>query len=440
MEEKLPQNWVKTSLGEIAEWSSGGTPKRSVKAYYGGDIPWVKTGDLNDTIVTEVSEYLTEEGIKNSSAKVFPKDSIGIAMYGATIGKTGVFGMDAATNQACAVTIPYFGMNKFLHYFLKSQKQNFIDKGKGGAQPNISQLVIKTHRISLPPLKEQQRIVAKLDTLFTNLDSIKTRLANIPIILKNFRQAVLNQALTGKLTEDWRKEVKCFEYEHKPLKDISKKIQYGYTGKTNIEAIGSQYLRITDIQNRNVDWDKVPYVEIDEKSKKKYLLNKNDIVFARTGATVGKSFLIEEDIENVVFASYLIRVLVSPDLLNPKFLWYYFDSPSYWESISKNSSGIAQPNVNGSVLGSLLIPLPNIEEQTEIVKQVDALFKKADQIQQRYEQLLAQIETLPQAILAKAFKGELVSQLPTDGDAKMLLEEIKKLKEVVIPKRRKSKK
>ena len=124
-------------------------------------------------------------------------------MYGATIGRTGLFGMDAATNQACAVASTYLEMNHFIHYLLKSEKKAFIDKGKGGAQPNISQTVIKAHEIKLPPLAEQQRIVAKLDALFGHLEQVKTRLANIPQLLKNFRQAILTQAVTGKLTEEW---------------------------------------------------------------------------------------------------------------------------------------------------------------------------------------------------------------------------------------------
>ena len=200
MEKQLPKNWIKTTLGDISEWSSGGTPKRGNLEYYGGNIPWIKTGDLNNNIVFEVKEYLTEKGLKNSSAKIFPKGSVGLAMYGATIGKTGIFGIDAATNQACAVATPYFEMNKFLHYFLKSQKQNFIDKGKGGAQPNISQTVIKAHVINLPPLPEQKRIVEKLDKLFNQLEIIKANLDNIPLLLNDFRQQVLTKAVVGDLT------------------------------------------------------------------------------------------------------------------------------------------------------------------------------------------------------------------------------------------------
>ncbi len=127
-------------------------------------------------------------------------------MYGATIGKTSILGIDATTNQACAVGTPLEGITStlFLYYFLLNEKNAFIKKGKGGAQPNISQTVIKEHIIYLPPLAEQKIITEKLDTLLAQVDSTKARLEQIPQILKRFRQAVLERAVNGKLTECWR--------------------------------------------------------------------------------------------------------------------------------------------------------------------------------------------------------------------------------------------
>lgn len=191
---ELPENWIETTLGEIALWGSGGTPNRNKSEYYGGNIPWFKTGELNEGIVTEAEEYLTEEGLKNSSAKIFPKGSIMIAMYGATIGKCAILGVDGSTNQACAVAQPKKEIEPlYLFHYLRSQKQNFIDKGKGGAQPNISQSVIKEHPFPLPPLPEQKRIVAKLDNLFAHLDSISNRFE----IIKKITEQFVTLCLTG---------------------------------------------------------------------------------------------------------------------------------------------------------------------------------------------------------------------------------------------------
>lgn len=155
----FPAEWVETTLDNIADWGSGGTPSRKNEDYYGGDIPWVKTGDLGEKIIKKPSEYITELGLKNSSAKLFPKGAVAIAMYGATIGKASILGIDATTNQACAVGNPKPNVttSEFLYYFLLNEKDVFVAKGKGGAQPNISQGLIKEHVVYLPPVAEQKR-------------------------------------------------------------------------------------------------------------------------------------------------------------------------------------------------------------------------------------------------------------------------------------------
>ena len=204
--DNLPVEWFETTLDQIAEWGSGGTPSRKNSDYYGGDVPWIKTGDLGEKYVTQATEFITDEAVKNSSAKFFKKGSVIMAMYGATIGKTSILGIDATTNQACAVGTPIATSTEFLYYFLKNEKDAFIAKGKGGAQPNISQQIIKAHTIHLPPLAEQQEIVRQLEVMLAQVEQIKGRLDAIPAILKKFRQSVLADAVSGKLTEEWRLE------------------------------------------------------------------------------------------------------------------------------------------------------------------------------------------------------------------------------------------
>ena len=165
---EVPENWVWTRLEHIAKWGSGGTPSRKQPQYYKGSIPWIKTGELNDGRIYDAEEKITLEALNNSSAKIFPIHSVMIAMYGATIGKTATLEIPAASNQACACAIPKTGVDYlFLFYFLRSQKDYFIAKAQGGAQPNISQTIIKRHYFPLPPLPEQQRIVARIESLFS---------------------------------------------------------------------------------------------------------------------------------------------------------------------------------------------------------------------------------------------------------------------------------
>ena len=175
--EKLPQGWCQTNLGTNGIWQSGGTPSRSNKSYYGGNIPWLKTGDLNDGLITDIPESITEEAVLNSSAKINPTGSVLIAMYGATIGKLGILTFPATTNQACCACIEFNAIAQlYLFYFLLFQRSAFIAKGGGGAQPNISKEIIVNTFIPLPPIKEQQRIVQKIKELFSVLDNIQNSL------------------------------------------------------------------------------------------------------------------------------------------------------------------------------------------------------------------------------------------------------------------------
>ncbi|HAS6684097.1 TPA: restriction endonuclease subunit S [Vibrio parahaemolyticus] len=208
MNDKIPSGWCGVTLDDIAVWGSGGTPSRKNPEYFTGNIPWFKTGELGNKYIYDSEEKITESAIENSSAKVFPKESVGIAMYGATIGKLSIWGTDASTNQACAVAQCYTSgvNNQFLYYYLMSEKRSLIKEGKGGAQPNISQNILKAWPFYLPPLNEQSRIVSKIEELFSELDSGIKSLTKAKQQLSVYRQALLKQAFEGKLTEQWRSD------------------------------------------------------------------------------------------------------------------------------------------------------------------------------------------------------------------------------------------
>ena len=173
---KLPKGWAMSTLGKIGIWQSGATPSRLRKDFYGGDIPWLKTGDLNDGKITEISEFITQKALEETSVKLNPIGSVLIAMYGATIGKIGILTFPATTNQACCACVDYKIEQMYLFYFLLANKAMFVAMGGGGAQPNISKEKIVSTLIHLPPLAEQQRIVAKIEQLFTILKTIEENL------------------------------------------------------------------------------------------------------------------------------------------------------------------------------------------------------------------------------------------------------------------------
>ena len=170
---EVPQNWSWTTLGKIGKWQSGSTPSRLNKDYYNGEIPWLKTGDLNDGYITHIPEYITEKALNETSVKLNPSGSVLIAMYGATIGKIGILTYPATTNQACCACETFNGIDKeFLFFFLLSHRDEFIKMGGGGAQPNISKEKIINTYIPLPPFTEQKRIVSAVKKAFVQLDTI----------------------------------------------------------------------------------------------------------------------------------------------------------------------------------------------------------------------------------------------------------------------------
>ncbi len=170
---EVPQNWSWTTLGKIGKWQSGSTPNRLNKDYYNGNIPWLKTGDLNDGYITHIPEYITEKALNETSVKLNPTGSVLIAMYGATIGKIGILTFPATTNQACCACEVFNGIDReFIFLFLLSHREEFIKMGGGGAQPNISKEKIINTYIPLPPFTEQKRIINVVNKIFAQLDAI----------------------------------------------------------------------------------------------------------------------------------------------------------------------------------------------------------------------------------------------------------------------------
>jgi len=203
----IKQNWELMLLGDVCKTTSGGTPRRSVKAYFQGDIPWVKSGELPDGLVQNVGEYISEEAVSNSSAKVFPAGTLLIALYGATVGKLGILTFDAASNQAVCAIFPKKNIEpKYLYWHLRNVRSDLIKQAIGGAQPNISQGILRNIPVPVAPIDQQKRIVEEIEKQVSRLDEAVTNLKRVKTNLKRYKASVLQAAVTGKLTEEWRKQ------------------------------------------------------------------------------------------------------------------------------------------------------------------------------------------------------------------------------------------
>lgn len=284
---------------------------------------------------------------------------------------------------------------------------------------------LRSSRIPLAPLNEQKRIADKLDALLKRVDACRERLDRMPLILKRFRQAVLATATSGALTEDWREASGLeFNWDEVKLGDVADGFSYGSAAKS-AKAGKVPVLRMGNIQNGVLDWSDLVFSS-DLQEIKKFLLSAGDVLFNRTNSPelVGKTAVFKGE-RDAIYAGYLIRVRCGERLL-PDYLNYNLNSPAgrdyCWQV---KSDGVSQSNINAKKLAAFTFLLPSIKEQTEIVRRVEKLFAFADKLEARYTTARKQVEHLTPALLAKAFRGELVEQDPNDEPASVLLERIR---------------
>lgn len=413
---KIPDGWHLTCLDNVARWGSGGTPSRKVKAYYEGDIPWVKTGDLGNKYLKASTEFITDEAIKKSSAKLFKKGSVAIAMYGATIGKTSILEIDCTTNQACAVGEPNQATDtEFLYYLLINEKSNFIDKGKGGAQPNISQTIIKAHSIVLPPLAEQNEIARLLDQHLAQVEQIKAHLAAIPKLITTFRQSVLADAVSGKLTTDWRCNNDINQWRSSPLKDVCLKVQSGSTPKNKPFDQGGTipFLKVYNIVDQKVDFGYKPQFitsEVHKQKSKRSITLPNDVLMNIVGPPLCKVAIVTDEYPEWNLNQAITLFRADPKKLDYRFLYYFLREGRLVRDVTHDLKGsVGQVNISLTQCRESTINYPSLLEQNEIVSRVEELFAFADNIERQVQSATEHVNLLTQSILAKAFRGELTA-------------------------------
>ena len=413
---EVPESWVWTTLGEVGTWQSGGTPSRSNKTYYGGNIPWLKTGDLNDGLISDIPESITEEAVANSSAKINPTGSVLIAMYGATIGKLGILTFPATTNQACCACIEFNAIIQlYLFYFLLSQRNEFIAKGGGGAQPNISKEIIVNTFIPLPPLSEQQRIVMEIEKWFALIDQIEQSKVNLQTIIKQAKSKILDLAIHGKLAPQ--------DPNDEPAIELLKRINPNFTPCDNGHSekfpqdwehilIGDYVEAVTDFVasgsfaslRENVKYYNEPNYAILVRTKDfqnnfkqdlvytdqhgyDFLAKSNlfggELIFSNVGS-IGKIFIVPELNQKMTLAPNAIMVRFHNDK-QQKWFYYLFSSTTGQSLLDSITSATAIGKFNKTDFKKLPIPIPPLAEQQRIVQKIEELFSVLDNIQNALE-------------------------------------------------------
>ncbi len=338
--------WPMVRIGDICKTASGGTPLSSVSEYYHeGTINWLKSGEVANGYIYSTETKISEAGLANSSAKIFPQNTVLVAMYGATAGQVGLLKIESATNQAvCGIYPNETILPEYLYHILKTQRERFIALSTGGAQPNISQNVIKNFCVPLPPVTVQKEIVAEI--------------ASYQKIIDGAQQVIDNYKPVIRVDPEW---------EVVEIGAIAK-LKYGYTA-TAQDSGTARFVRITDISSvGQINDFNEKYIDAGEDSEE-YLLKRGDIIVARTGATYGKTAVFNADYP-AVYASFLIKIDFPKELVLSDYYWAFAQSDMYWKQANALMSGGAQPQFNANAIAHILVPIPPISVQKVIVNQV----------------------------------------------------------------------
>lgn len=418
---KVPHNWCWIELGKLTSMKSGFPfdSKRFTRSKSANARPLIRIRD----VVNGATETYTDQECPKEY--VIKKGEILIGMDGDfNVGKWQ--SEDALLNQrvCCIQSCSSLYLDDFLFYYLPDPLKKINDATPSVTVKHLSTKTLAITPVPVPPLPEQQRIVNRIESLFAKLDEAKQKAQDALDSFETRKAAILHKAFTGELTAQWRKEYGV-GMESWEKANLGKYVdsQYGYTESASQEQVGPKFLRITDIQDGVVNWANVPFCKISDTDFERYAVSQNDIMIARTGATTGKSYLIVDDV-TAVFASYLIRIKIKSPKLQPQYLYGFMQSQMYWGQITEFSAGIAQPGVNAKKLKEIILPIPSVPEQVEIVRIIDALLAKEQQAKEVAEGVLDQIDLIKKAILARAFRGELGTNNPGEESAVELVKRV----------------
>lgn len=470
----LPDGWAEARVGELFQCWGGMTPSTGVEAYWGGSTPWVSSKDVRGIRIDGGTETVTAKALAETRLRRCRPGTVVLVVRSGVLAHSlpvAVTTREVVVNQDIkALDSGCDQLNEWLAFYLLACEREILQatRKEGTTVQSIRVKELLQRRVPVAPLAEQGRIVTRVEALLDQVDSIRDRLAKGQMILKRFRQAVVGAACSGRLTENWRRahpntrarveeatpeELESVhrlpdcpdEWVMTTVGSIAERIQYGTSVKAHDTGSGVPILRMGNIQEGHLDLTELKYVTSAE-GQEAFFVREGDILFNRTNSPelVGKA-AVANGAARMLFASYLIRVRVDPKVALPEYVCSWINSPwgREWARVVR-TDGVSQSNINSSKLAAMLIPLPSLGEQQEIVRQLRMILNSAGAIDGRVLTAVKRVEGAVQALLSKAFSGALV---PTEAEvaraeereyepAASLLERIRRERELPAPPKR----
>lgn len=409
---EIPEEWEVKTLGEATEIVSGSTPKKSNPEYWGGNIVWITPTDITENgekYISDSADRITDAGLENSSATLIEPDAV-LMTSRATIGETSINTVPVTTNQGFKTLVPGERLEtEYLYYFIPMLKDYLNEIGGGSTFSEISKTDVKSVRAPVPPLPEQRRIADILSTVDEEIQQTEEIIEELQEIRAGTIQDLyrrgygshselveaselatrdggvntsLDETTVGEIPADW---------DARRLDEITEETRYGVNESAEeFDPEKPRYIRITDIaDDGHLKQDDLTSLSLEKAGD--YLLEPGQLLFARTGATVGKTFLYSQEHPEAVYAGYLIKFEFDTDVVLPEFVFYFTQTDNYWRWVDRITRQGAQENINTGEYASILLPLPPIEEQRRIVETIQTVDERISE-EREYKRELQQLK------------------------------------------------
>ncbi|MBI1287003.1 MAG: N-6 DNA methylase [Flavobacteriales bacterium] len=378
----IESRWTLVRIGDVCETGSGGTPLSGTTEYYlNGSILWINSSEVRQGVILDSENKITEAGLINSSAKIFPKNTVLLAMYGATAGQVGILGVEASTNQAvCGIMPSERILPYYLYYVLREQYENILSLRSGVARLNISQEIVKDMRVPLPPLSVQQQVVGEVEKIEKREEELREEVGKLQVKIDTI--------------------VTAMDHPTSTLGQIASfKNGLNYSRNSSGELVS--IVGVGEFQeNFSPDMGKLEKVQVEGKLSEEYELRAGDILVVRSNGSanlVGRFLFISKVLEKTSYSGFTIRIRTNPEEVNSKFLCHCLRTSAVREKMTTDSKGSNIKSLNQTLLASIQVPLPPLSEQQRILSEIEAIETRI----QNLEEELAALPPQKQAVLKK---------------------------------------